>query len=110
MTQREAIMSAIHHSAKWTKLTKRLKSKLPPICHLCGGAIDLSAPSRSRESWSLDHLVSVENGGAPYDPANCAPAHLSCNGRKSAGVVGPFTPPVPTAYLQPKGWSGSRNW
>ncbi len=31
---------------------------------LRGGAIDLSAPSRSRESWSLDHLVSVENGGA----------------------------------------------
>lgn len=32
---------------------------------------------------SLDHIIELQYGGAPFDPANLRPAHLGCNVRKS---------------------------
>ena len=49
------------------------------VCWLCGRAIDVTLPARTRWSWSLDHVVPISCGGAPLDRANARAAHLACN-------------------------------
>lgn len=44
------------------------------VCGICG-----------REgSTTVDHIIPVSRGGAPYDRANLQPAHERCNYRKGA--------------------------
>lgn len=53
------------------------------ICHLCGGAIDLSAPRRvGKAGWEaglhVDHVLPIVAGG-PDSLENVRPAHGRCN-------------------------------
>ena len=80
----------------WRVLTARLKMERDPVCHLCGGAIDLDLPGTHPMGWTADHLVPVALGGEVMDPANLAPAHLLCNRKRGAK---PLHPRLPEGYL-----------
>lgn len=73
-------------SRAWKTLAAQLKVELPPICHLCGGTIDLSLPHLDRMAWTLDHVLSLHDyPHLAMDPVNLRPAHRSCNSRKGKG-------------------------
>ncbi|MFE6223000.1 HNH endonuclease [Streptomyces sp. NPDC057854] len=70
---------------QWRRLVAWARKELPPICHICGRAIDISLPWNDREGWTLDHRVPI--AVAPHlaeTPGNLAPAHRGCNSRKGA--------------------------
>jgi 5-methylcytosine-specific restriction endonuclease McrA len=56
----------ILHSARWQKTRRIVRARDKDRCQLegvgegCGGAIQ------------VHHIVGVREGGAPFDPANCA--------------------------------------
>jgi hypothetical protein len=56
----------ILHSARWQRTRKLVRARDKDRCRLegigepCGGAIQ------------VHHIVGVRQGGAPFDPANCA--------------------------------------
>lgn len=59
-------------------------------CHLCGGRINLDAPSQvGAPGWELayhpDHVLPLSRGGAD-DLSNIRPAHAYCNHRKWATI------------------------
>jgi hypothetical protein len=51
-------------------------------CWICHRPIDLSLPPRSPWSFSVDHVVPLQYGGAELDPSNLRPSHLGCNARR----------------------------
>jgi 5-methylcytosine-specific restriction endonuclease McrA len=71
----------------WRNLCGRLKYELPPVCHLCGGAIDLALHWNDRMAWTLDHVVPLDGDVYvhPHDESNLAPAHRKCNSSKGNG-------------------------
>ena len=48
-------------------------------CWLCLRPIDMTAAPRTRWSWSLDHVIPINRGGAPLDRSNARAAHYGCN-------------------------------
>jgi 5-methylcytosine-specific restriction endonuclease McrA len=82
--------SGIHSSAYQTdreQKRKEWKSKKRK-CNICGMAIDYDAPSTDREHFQLDHIKSRDKyPELEFDPLNWAPAHASCNKRKSNGTA-----------------------
>ena len=81
-------MSAeIYNTHRWRTLV-RLLVRPGALCEID----ECAAPSREivfglrpRHPLgpSLDHIIELQYGGAPFDPANLRPAHLGCNVRKS---------------------------
>ncbi|MEJ1087042.1 HNH endonuclease [Microbacterium sp. Mu-80] len=81
-------MSAeIYNTHRWRQLVKLLV-RPGALCEI----EECAAPSREiifglrhRHPLgpSLDHIIELQYGGAPYDPHNLRPAHLGCNVRKS---------------------------
>lgn len=69
---------------RYQKVRTQLKREAPPICWLCGQWIDLELKFPNPASWTYDHVVSLADGGDPYDITNGRPAHLSCNSRRGA--------------------------
>ena len=69
---------------RWVLLAARLKDELPPVCWICGLWIDKTLDHRHKMSFTLDHVISLDEGGDPYDEDNIRPAHRSCNGRRGA--------------------------
>jgi 5-methylcytosine-specific restriction endonuclease McrA len=58
------------------------------LCHICGIAIDLTAPRKAgKQGWEMslhiDHLCPISKGG-PDTLANVRPSHAQCNLRKWA--------------------------
>lgn len=68
----------------WRKFVAICKRELPPVCHLCGGLIDLSLHWNDPMSWTIDHIRPLSEGGLPEDLSNAAPAHRRCNSIKGA--------------------------
>ena len=54
-------------------------------CHLCGKLIDLSRQGPHPQSLAIDHLVPRADDSISdhNDPANLAPAHFSCNSKRT---------------------------
>lgn len=50
-----------------------------PTCWLCHQPINLELKWPHQYSYSVDHVVQVSDGGAPFDPTNARPSHLTCN-------------------------------
>lgn len=81
-------MSAeIYNTHRWRKLVK-IYCRPGALCEIeaCVEAsreIIFGLRPRHRLGPSLDHIVELQYGGAPYDPHNLRPAHLGCNVRKS---------------------------
>lgn len=53
------------------------------VCHICRDLVDVSLPPSDPQSFTLDHIVALENGG-PDTEANLATAHHGCNAAKGA--------------------------
>lgn len=77
----------VYNTHRWRKLVKLL-CRPGAYCQV----EECAAPSRMiifglrpRHPLgpSLDHIIELQYGGAPYDPDNLRPAHLGCNVRKS---------------------------
>ncbi|RBY82673.1 HNH endonuclease [Blastococcus sp. TF02A-26] len=51
-------------------------------CAWCFEPIDLDLAWPDPRSFSVDHVVALDEGGAPLDPANAVPMHLGCNSSK----------------------------
>ncbi|USC18124.1 HNH endonuclease [Rhodococcus sp. 11-3] len=62
-----------------------MRAQLEPVCGICGGPIDLSLPAGHKESWTLDHIIPLAQGGDPESPYNVRPAHMRCNSARGAG-------------------------
>jgi 5-methylcytosine-specific restriction endonuclease McrA len=73
---------------RWIQLSQRMRTVLPPVCTFedCrnpnGRIIDLTLPHNHRWAWTLDHLVELQDGGDPYDPANLCVKCRACNSTK----------------------------
>jgi 5-methylcytosine-specific restriction endonuclease McrA len=68
----------------WRKFVALCKRELPPVCHLCGGMINMGLHHNDPMAWTIDHRVPLAKGGAPEDLNNAAPAHRRCNSMKGA--------------------------
>lgn len=76
--------------AQWIKLTRYLREVLPPVCWICGDAIDLALRHPHRMSWSLDHVKPLStHPELAHDESNLRPAHLSCNSKRGVGKAQP---------------------
>lgn len=74
--------SARVNDSRAKRLRAQLRREANP-CHLCGGDIDYDAHHHHPNSFQLDHLWQIANGGPAYDPDNCASAHRACNRARS---------------------------
>lgn len=73
-------------SRAWKRLCAQLRRELPPICHLCGGDIDLGLHHLDKWAWTLDHVLALDtHPHLAMDPTNLRPAHRSCNSSKGTG-------------------------
>lgn len=84
-------MTAGRDGRNWRRLVAIARREFVPVCHLCRLPIDMDLDHRHPMSWTLDHLISLDQGGEPEELSNLAPAHRSCNSRK--GVGRPVAPP-----------------
>lgn len=50
------------NTAKQTKFRKAI-ARSEPACHICGKAIDYSAPHTDPNSFVIDHVVALHRGG-----------------------------------------------
>ncbi|TQN30602.1 HNH endonuclease [Haloactinospora alba] len=58
----------------------RLKREGSNVCWLCGRSIDVSLPSTSPMSWTLDHAIPLSvRPDLALDPSNHREAHRRCN-------------------------------
>lgn len=76
----------VRGSAKW-KRVRAVVLRQATHCAVCGLALVPDARPRSRWSSSVDHIVPLERGGAPFDLGNLRAVHLGCNARLGA-VIG----------------------
>lgn len=74
---------------RWTYRWKQLRRSMiasATHCALCGYLLDRDAPARSRWRPSIDHIVSLAEGGEPYDPANLRVVCGGCNSSRGASM------------------------
>jgi 5-methylcytosine-specific restriction endonuclease McrA len=71
-------------SYRWKTLRRRLV-RSAEVCAICGRLLDRTAPARSRWSPSVDHIVPLHLGGAPFDPSNLRVTHFGCNSSRGVG-------------------------
>lgn len=77
------------NDAEWTKLCKRLKGELEPICWICGEYIDRRLPGTHKMGWTLDHVRSLKDyPELAHDPKNLKPAHNIHNVQRGTGGPG----------------------
>lgn len=71
------------------KRARAIKLRGATNCEICQRWLDPSAPPRSAGSATVDHIVPLKYGGAPYDQANLRVSCLSCNARSGGAIRGP---------------------
>lgn len=76
--EREKDNSDFYNSWPWRKFAKRFRLN-NPLCVECEKK-DLAIPAKV-----VDHIVTINAGGARLDEANCQSLCESCHNRKSAG-------------------------
>lgn len=74
---REKDNTSFYNSWPWRKFAKAFKEK-NPVCVMCE-AKGLAVPAKV-----VDHIVTINNGGAKLDEANCQSLCESCHNRKSS--------------------------
>ena len=83
-TDRGVPKSRGRSSRRWTEIirpacrTRDQRANAP--CWICGQAIDYTIPSGQPDSWSPDHVYTVDrHPELAEDPANIRASHLACN-------------------------------
>jgi 5-methylcytosine-specific restriction endonuclease McrA len=54
-------------------------------CAICHRPLDFNARPCSRWAPSVDHIIPIALGGAPYERSNCREVHFGCNARRGVG-------------------------
>lgn len=67
---------------RWQQLRAEILATHPPVCHICGKAIDLTLPGTHPRGPTVDHVKARSQGGAHWDRRNLKPAHKACNSGK----------------------------
>ncbi|GAA4724445.1 hypothetical protein GCM10025782_23090 [Pedococcus ginsenosidimutans] len=71
----------------WRRLRDKAKKEYPPVCHICGGPINMDLKSGPM-MWSLDHLDPLAIYGTGLPPLDrCRPAHFGCNSSRGAKLA-----------------------
>jgi 5-methylcytosine-specific restriction endonuclease McrA len=79
---------------RWSKVRRHVLST-SSVCAICGRYLDPSARWPDPRSATVDHVVPLDQGGDPYDPANLQAACKACNERKGRGdAPAPAAPPT----------------
>jgi 5-methylcytosine-specific restriction protein A len=65
-----------YNTAQWQRL-RRLKLSMTPLCEYC-------PPGRLTLATTVDHKVSIANGGDPWDRDNLASCCERCHNSKTA--------------------------
>jgi 5-methylcytosine-specific restriction endonuclease McrA len=66
------------NTRQWQAIRAHVLRTRPPVCHICGGGIDLTLPGTHKDGPTVDHLTPRTRGGT-HAPNNLAPAHQRCN-------------------------------
>lgn len=77
-------MTDIRDTYKWRKLRAAILARDLRTCHYCG-----------ETATTVDHLVPLSKGGAPYDPDNLVAACMRCNYSKKNKTSAVFLTPQP---------------
>ena len=77
-------MSDPRDTYDWKKLRKGLVAKATH-CAICGGALMHDARPRTKFSPSVDHIIPLDHGGAPYAFSNVRVVHYGCNASRGNG-------------------------
>ena len=64
-----------YSSPEWRRLRTRILH-LEPACRACG-----------TQATDVDHVIGIEDGGAPLDPENLQPLCAPCHARKTRAEV-----------------------
>lgn len=64
---------------RWEKTRQIVLRRDPDVCAICG------KPGMAN---SIDHIVPLSLGGAPYDPGNLRRVHGACNSARRDGRRG----------------------
>jgi 5-methylcytosine-specific restriction protein A len=69
-------MTRLYDRPEWRRLRKQVLLRDGYLCQIrlsgCRGT-----------ATAADHIVSPEDGGAPFDPTNCQAACITCNSTKA---------------------------
>lgn len=73
----------VYVDARWKRLCAQVYEE-ETHCRYCGGYVDQRIPARRPMSKSVDHILDLDRGGAPFDRDNAGLAHYGCNSRAGA--------------------------
>lgn len=74
---------------RWRQLVAQVRREEGRTCWLCPDPIDLTLSYPHPRSFSVDHVIPLEQGGAPLDRTNVRAAHLDCNKRRGTTPARP---------------------
>lgn len=76
--------NVVRSSPRW-KRVRQIVLRTAEVCAICGRRLVSDAPPRSRWSSSVDHVVPLSRGGAPFDVGNLRATHYGCNASRGDG-------------------------
>lgn len=71
------------------KAARRQVLKTATTCAICGGRLRFDLRKPHPKSPSVDHIIPIALGGAPYDAANLQAVHYGCNAAKQDSNLSP---------------------
>lgn len=89
-------MGKIHKGAAWQAVRKQVLATAD-TCAICRQALEKNEDGTSfhkaphPKSLSVDHIIPLAAGGAPYALENLQPVHLGCNKEKGTKNSRPVT-------------------
>lgn len=83
MKARSPASRKVYASKRWAGLRRTVLAEQP----WCDCGIDCCPEGCTRMSEDVDHIIPVEDGGAPFDRSNVHGLAHSCHGRKTAQEV-----------------------
>ena len=76
----------VRNTYRWRRLRAEI-CRPGSVCSRCGQPIRFGLRRGHPLGPSVDHIVPLDKGGAPFDPANLTPMHFGCNSAKQSRVV-----------------------
>jgi 5-methylcytosine-specific restriction endonuclease McrA len=69
---------------RWRRLRLQVLRR-ERVCAICNLPIDFDARPCTRWAPSVDHIIPLARGGAPYDLSNLRSTHFGCNAGRGVG-------------------------
>ena len=88
----------VHADPRWARLSKRVIARhVGQYGYICPG---YQRDAHAATDLTVDHVVPLAAGGAPFDIGNCAVLCRSCNSTKGAGDGDRGSPHAGSALLE----------